>query len=90
MQLLKEIFNWPEYPKVDFIMVFSMLIFVFLIKEDGKMDFEIDQHQIGVFPTLEVEKILEKIGFENHIYSGFNELTWDEESGERPVFVCVK
>jgi len=64
--------------------------FVFLVKEDGKMDFEIDQHQIGVFPTPEVAKILEKIGFKTHIYGGYNDLPWDEESDERPVFVCVK
>lgn len=64
--------------------------FVFLVKENGKMDFEIDQHQIGVFPTLEVEKILEKIGFKNHIYSDYNDLAWDEKSGKRPVFVCIK
>ncbi|BDZ70667.1 class I SAM-dependent DNA methyltransferase [Methanobacterium petrolearium] len=64
--------------------------FVFLVKEDGKMDFEIDQHQIGVFPTSEVAKILEKTGFENHIYNGYNDLPWDKKSDERPVFVSIK
>lgn len=64
--------------------------FVFLIKENGKMDFEIDQHQIGVFPTKDVKMILEKTGFKYHIYSDYNDLPWDEESNERPVFVCTK
>jgi hypothetical protein len=64
--------------------------FIFMVKEDGKMDFEIDQHRIGVFPTKEVEKILEKTGFKNHVYGGYNDLPWDEESDERPVFVCIK
>lgn len=64
--------------------------FVFLVKEDGKMDFEIDQHQIGVFPTLKVAKILEKTGFKNRIYNGYNDIPWDDTSDERPVFVCVK
>lgn len=64
--------------------------FLFLIKENGKMDFEIDQHQIGVFSTGEVENILEKIGFKTHVYKGFNGIPWDEKSGERPVFVCIK
>lgn len=64
--------------------------FVFLVKEDGKMDFEIDQHQIGVFSTLDVKKTLKNIGFDCHIYSGYNDQEWDEESGERPVFVCLK
>lgn len=64
--------------------------FVFLIKENGKMDFEIDQHQIGVFPTKDVKMILEKTGFKYHIYSDYNDIPWDEESNERPVFVCTK
>ena len=64
--------------------------FVFLVKEDGKMDFEIDQHQIGVFPTIKVGSILEKTGFQKHIFSGYNDLPWDEKSNERPVFVCIK
>lgn len=64
--------------------------FVFLVKEDGKMDFDIDQHHIGVFPTMKVRNILEKIGFRNYIYSGFSDILWDEKSGERPVFVCIK
>jgi SAM-dependent methyltransferase len=64
--------------------------FVFLVKEDGVMDFEIDQHQIGVFSTTDVEKIVTRIGFENHIYSDYNDLPWKEDSCDRPVFVCVK
>jgi len=64
--------------------------FVFLVKEDGKMDFEIDQHQMGVFSTPEVANVLEKIGFLTSIYNDYNDLPWDEKSDERPVFVCVK
>lgn len=64
--------------------------FVFLIKENGIMDFEIDQHLIGVFSTNDVENILEKTGFETIIYSNYNDLPWDPDSDERPVFVCKK
>jgi len=64
--------------------------FLFLIKENGKMDFEVDQHQIGVFNTTDVESILEDTGFETSIYSNYNDLPWDAESDERPVFVCRK
>ncbi|NYB51266.1 MAG: methyltransferase domain-containing protein [Methanobacteriaceae archaeon] len=64
--------------------------FVFLIKEDGVMDFEIDQHQIGVFSTRDVMRILEETGFQCHIYSNYEDLAWDDKSGERPVFVCIK
>ena len=64
--------------------------FVFLIKEDGNMDFEVDQHQIGVFNTPEVKKILENTGFETRIYSDYTDLPWDAESDKRPVFVALK
>lgn len=64
--------------------------FVFLIKEDGIMDFEVDQHQIGVFSTADTESILEKAGFEIRIYNDYKDLPWDPEEGERPVFVCKK
>jgi len=64
--------------------------FVFLIKEDGKMDFEVDQHQIGVFPTIKVQDILDEVGFECYIYNGYQDETWDPDSDERPVFVCLK
>ena len=64
--------------------------FVFLIKEDGKMDFEVDQHQIGVFPTLKVQDILYDIGFECYIYNGYNDEPWDPDSDKRPVFIGVK
>lgn len=64
--------------------------FLFLIKENGKMDFEVDQHQIGVFNTTDVESILEETGFETNIYSNYNNIPWDAESDERPVFICKK
>jgi hypothetical protein len=64
--------------------------FVFLIKEDGKMDFEVDQHQIGVFHTIKVQDILYEMGFKCHIYNGYHEEGWDSAADERPVFVCVK
>ncbi|MDP3065835.1 MAG: class I SAM-dependent methyltransferase [Methanobacteriaceae archaeon] len=64
--------------------------FVFLVKNDGVMDFEIDQHFIGVFPTKDVKNILEELGMECHIHQGYQDQPWDPEKNERPVFVCVK
>jgi SAM-dependent methyltransferase len=64
--------------------------FVFLVKKNGKVDFDIDQHQIGVFSTKKVKGLLEDCGFSSWIYDGFFDLPWDKESGEGPVFVCVK
>lgn len=64
--------------------------FVFLVKEDGVMDFEVDQHDIGVFPTKDVGNILDSLGFKFNIYGDYEDISWDEKSGKRPVFVCVK
>ncbi|HMK54185.1 MAG TPA: class I SAM-dependent methyltransferase [Methanobacteriaceae archaeon] len=64
--------------------------FVFLIKKDGIMDFEVDQHRIGVFHTKKVINILEKLEMECYIYQGYQDQPWDPEQDERPVFVCVK
>jgi len=64
--------------------------FVFLINEDGIMDFEVDQHRIGVFSTPEVNRIAEGVGFKTNIYGDYSEIPWNEEKDERPVFVCKK
>ncbi|MDD3753271.1 MAG: class I SAM-dependent methyltransferase [Methanobacterium sp.] len=64
--------------------------FLFLIKEDDKIDFEIDKHQIGVFSTHDVQKTLENLGFKCLVYGGYQEQSWDEYANERPVFVCFK
>jgi SAM-dependent methyltransferase len=64
--------------------------FVFLIKENGKMDFEIDQHQIGVFSTPDVGKTLENVGFNYQVYGDYHDQPWKEDENERPVFVCIK
>lgn len=66
------------------------LNFVFLVKENGKLDFDIDQHELGVFSIETVWESMEDIGFENYIYSDFTPDNWDVRSGDRPVFVGVK
>lgn len=64
--------------------------FIFLIKEDGKLDFDIDQHKLGVFGIEEIINSMSDAGFETFIYSDFTKKTWDVLSGERPIFVGVK
>lgn len=64
--------------------------FVFLLKENGKLDFDIDQHKLGVFRMEDVIGLMEKTGFKNFIYSDFTHDEWDVTSGDRPVFVGVK
>ena len=64
--------------------------FVFLLKENGKLDFDIDQHKLGVFGLEDVAGLMESTGFSYHIYADFTHEEWDVRSGDRPVFVGVK
>lgn len=64
--------------------------FIFLTKENGKVDFDIDQHELGVFGIETVWEIMENIGFTNFIYEDFTSHKWEVTSGDRPVFVGVK
>jgi ubiquinone/menaquinone biosynthesis C-methylase UbiE len=64
--------------------------FVFLVKENGKLDFDIDQHRLGIFDMEKTVEIMKKIGFEINIYADFSKKEWENGEGERPIFVGVK
>ena len=64
--------------------------FVFLIKDHGKFDFDIDEHEMGVFDVDEVIKIMEKVGFKTLIFANFTEEIWVTGECQRPIFVGVK
>lgn len=64
--------------------------FVFLVKEKGILDFDVDEHKLGVLGIEEVVGSLAYAGFESYIYSEFTSKKWDVLSGERPIFVGVK
>lgn len=63
---------------------------IFLIKDKGKFDFEIDQHQIGLFNVAGIKKIMNRVGFKTKIYAGFNEKLWNKKMKSPVVFVGVK
>lgn len=64
--------------------------FVFLVKENNQLDFDIDSHVIGVFKTNEILELMKKVGFEVELYGEFTINKWEEGSMERPVFVGLK
>jgi len=66
------------------------LNFIFLIKEKGKFDFDIDQHKLGIFETNKVRKLMNKIGFKTFIYTDYTNKIWNKKLKKRPVFVGVK
>ena len=64
--------------------------FVFLVKEDEKFDFDIDEHKMGVFEIDHVSRLMENVGFETFIYADFTNKRWESGEGQRPIFVGVK
>ncbi len=64
--------------------------FVFLVKDHGKFDFDIDEHKLGVFDVDDVIKLMENTCFKTFIYADFTRKQWTNNNGERPVFVGVK
>jgi ubiquinone/menaquinone biosynthesis C-methylase UbiE len=64
--------------------------FVFLVKDQGEFDFDIDQHELGVFEVEEVINLMEETKFETFVYAGFTAEEWTNNSVERPIFVGIK
>ncbi len=64
--------------------------FVFLVKDNGEFDFDIDEHKLGVFEIAKVNKIMEKVGFKTYIYGDFTFEMWKSEECQRPVYVGIK
>ncbi|MGB7969989.1 MAG: class I SAM-dependent methyltransferase [Methanobacterium sp.] len=64
--------------------------FVFLVKDNDKFDFDIDEHRLGVFEIDKVNKIMEKVGFKTFIYGDFTFETWKGGECQRPIYVGIK
>lgn len=64
--------------------------FVFLVKDNGEFDFDIDEHKLGVFEIDKVSKLMEQIGFKTFIYNNFTVKRWESGEGQRPIYVGVK
>lgn len=64
--------------------------FVFLVKDHGEFDFDIDEHELGIFEVDDVMNLMKTIGFETFIYGDFTRKKWTNNNGERPVFVGIK
>ena len=63
---------------------------IFLIKDKGKVDFEIDEHKLGVFEGAKIKKIMTKIGFNTYIYDGSTRKLWNKMMKCAVVFVGIK
>ena len=63
---------------------------IMLVKDKGKIDFEIDQHQIGLFNANKIKKVMSAVGFKPKLYAGFTNKTWANKMKAPVVFVGVR
>lgn len=61
--------------------------FVFLTKENGKVDFHIDRHEIGFFSIEDIKNVMKSVGFKVKVFEGF---TTKKFKKNNPVFVGIK
>jgi ubiquinone/menaquinone biosynthesis C-methylase UbiE len=64
--------------------------FVFLVKDKGKLDFEIDEHKLGIFEVVRVEETMNSVGFTTFLYGGLTKKKWTKKSKKRVVVVGVR
>ena len=63
--------------------------FLMLIKDKGKIDFEIDEHELGIFSVEDVKSIMANSGFLIKIFDNFTLKNYTKKS-KRPIFVGIK
>jgi SAM-dependent methyltransferase len=63
---------------------------VFIVKDHGVIDFEIDHHELMIIDIDKVKALMDEIGFETHIYMGYTRKLWVPNSKQHPFFCGVK
>ncbi len=63
--------------------------FLMFVKDKGKVDFEIDEHELGIFSVEEIKSIMEKNGLAVKVYDNFSLKKYTKKS-KRPIFVGQK
>ena len=64
--------------------------FYFFIYKNNKIISWEETHKLKLFSTLEVKRIMEKIGFKVRIYEDYKNKLWNKNSKKYVVFVGVK
>jgi len=68
----------------------ARLIFNYVLFEGKKMSLMKEEHSLGIFDTLKVKKIMEKIGFKTYIYNSYTSKAWTPKSKDYVVFTGIK
>jgi SAM-dependent methyltransferase len=78
--------QWKPSKKKKDVFDANSLIF---IKENGRIDFEIDEHELSLFSVEEIKLIMKKLGFKVEMYEDFNLKKYVDKS-KRVIFVGQK
>ena len=68
----------------------GILDMAYILFKNNKFYFGKEKHILGIFKTLEVKKLTEKIGFKTELYENYTFKPWRKNSRKYVVFACVK
>ena len=74
-------------PKKKDVLDLNLILFV---KDKGKIDFNIDHHQLGLFNVGKIIKVMKDSGFDPRIYAGFTKKPWNKKMKSPVVFIGIK
>lgn len=63
--------------------------FLMFIKDKDKIDFEIDEHELGIFAVKDIKSIMAKADFSVKVFDNFTLKNYTKKS-RRPVFMGIK
>ena len=62
----------------------------YILFKDNKFYFGAETHTLGIFKTLDVKNLAERVGFNVKVYSDYKLVPWRGSSKKYVVFSCVK
>jgi len=74
-------------PKRKNVLDLNLILFV---NDKGKIDFDIDHHQLGLFNPGKIKKVMKDTGFDPRIYAGFTKKPWNNKMKSPVVFIGIK
>ncbi|TAL47349.1 class I SAM-dependent methyltransferase [archaeon] len=67
------------------------LVFAYLMKKNGQLDFDFEEHVMGMFGINDVKKMMKKIGFRTVVFNGFTDKRYNGRDNARTlIFVGLK
>jgi len=68
----------------------GVLKMAYILFKNNKINFEKEDHKIGIFSTFKVKKILENMNFSVDLKDGYTNNNWNKDSKNIVLLVCIK